>query len=549
MRKGRKYVVALAAALFVSAMPTTAFGDVILYSPSKTSTVDKGTEKTSELSEAFETVKTLIESGKMTMEEIREMGPGYAAALEEYSDQMADTLGIGLQEALEEEKNADFNGPTVTKVNLSQVYHEEYKTYELSMADQYFIYTNVANGGMTHEPVIIDIPANVTYTVEKDGLPYEYVSQQYISANGTYVMKLMGIENKDAPLSEQKEYQATFRFRITDEPPVEESEEAAENGSSVSGSGNPLWSDTPVSSDIPVLGVPETEPVIEIEPETIAPVDEKEPETEAEPETEPVITPGNQELMEREQAFELATGNYRITMENGMQLISSVPEGYIGSGTVTLSVSEGDAVVTKLYRNDEPVDFVNEGTVTELGRYRVDMDGCSYFFTLADKVSQMEYYPAPAGMEFTEVRFNNEVMTLASGQYAEMPEDGIYTFVMNGENGERYEVILEKDTVAPEMNVSVAKSTAAIQYLSDDIKTIELVKDGKLVSGFGGTSITDPGKYTLTIYDGAGNSTSASFQLKYQVNMYGILAVVLIILAVAGIGAFVVYTKKNTKVR
>ena len=41
----------------------------------------------------------------------------------------------------------------------------------------------------------------------------------------------------------------------------------------------------------------------------------------------------------------------------------------------------------------------------------------------------------------------------------------------------------------------------------------------------------------------------ASFNLKYRVNIYGVLAVALVILSIAGIGAFVVYTKKNTKVR
>ena len=75
------------------------------------------------------------------------------------------------------------------------------------------------------------------------------------------------------------------------------------------------------------------------------------------------------------------------------------------------------------------------------------------------------------------------------------------------------------------------------------------MRNGEPVSGFNSTSVTDPGNYTLTVSDKAGNSTSASFNLKYRVNIYGVLAVALVILSIAGIGAFVVYTKKNTKVR
>lgn len=543
MRKGRKFAAVLAAALFVSAVPVTAFGAVIQYSPSKTSTVDSSKYAESELSEAVDTVKTLIESGKMTVDEIKNLGPGFAAAFEEYSARLSGSLGVGLNEALEEEEDTSFNGPTVNKVELGQIYHDEYKTYELSMAGQYFLYANVGNGGITHEPVMIDIPANVSYTVEKDGLPYEYVSKTYISAKGTYVMTLMGIENKDAPLSEQKEYQATFRFRIQDAPPVEESEADPQN----TGAAGAITS----SSGAPAIVIPETTAPAETEP-AVEPTEESKEavaEPESKSESEPEVVPGTTGLVEREQHLELATGNYIVTLENGKKLTTSVPEGYVGTGSVYLSVAEGDAVMTNLYRNDEQIEFVNGDSVTEYGRYRVDVDGYSYFFTLAYEVGQMEYYPAPAGLEFVEVRLDDELIALESSRYAAMKEDGTYSFVMTGDEGERFEVILVKDTVAPEINVTTEKSAATVQYLSNDIETIELVKDGKVVPGFSGTSIAEPGKYTLTVYDKAGNSTSASFSLKYQVNIYGILAVFLVILAAAGIGAFVVYTKKNTKVR
>jgi len=534
MRKGRRFAAALMAALFVSAVPVTAFGAVIKYSPDTTGT-------TSEKDKVLSEVKDLIESGKVTLEEIEKMGPGYTAALQEFAKEMEENLGVGLMDALEEEQDTGFNGPTVTKVSLSQVYHEAYKTYELSMADKYFLYANVGNGGMTHEPVTIDIPANVSYTMEKDGLPYEYVSQQYIYAKGTYVMNLMGVENKNAPLSEQKEYQATFRFRIQDPPPVEESEAAEET---TSGSESDLIFG---NTDIPVIGIPETQPAETEEAET-KPAEESEA-AEGGSDSESAAAPDVPAVVEREQNYEPTTGNYIVTLENGKKLNASVPEGYIGSGSVYLKVSEGDAITTKLYRNDQLVDFVNDSAVTEYGRYRVDVDGCSYFFTLAYEVGQMEYYPAPAGMDFTEASLNGEAISLTSDQYVEMKEDGTYAIVMSGDHGERFEVTLIKDTVAPEMIVTASKSAAEIQYLSNDIASLELVRNGELVSGFNSTSVTEPGKYTLTIMDKAGNSSTASFTLKYQVNLYGVLAVVLVIAAIAGLGGFVVYTKKNTKVR
>ncbi len=102
-------------------------------------------------------------------------------------------------------------GPYVEQVTLQERYHEEYKVYEESMADLFFFYASVGNGGITHEAVTLDIPQNISYTMEMDGLPYAYQSGQPVGAYGTYVVRLTGIEDETVPFYEQKEYRAVFR--------------------------------------------------------------------------------------------------------------------------------------------------------------------------------------------------------------------------------------------------------------------------------------------------------------------------------------------------
>jgi len=114
--------------------------------------------------------------------------------------------------------------PEVKKVDLKETYHELYDVYEESIAGEFFIYANVANGGLTHEPVVIDIPTNIIYTMEKDGVPHAYQSKTQIAPKGTYVLRLTAVANPERPFSEQSEYQSVFRFRIEDEPPVQETE-------------------------------------------------------------------------------------------------------------------------------------------------------------------------------------------------------------------------------------------------------------------------------------------------------------------------------------
>ena len=185
MRTGRKWAIALASALMVSTVSVSSYGAVITYTSKYSDSNPSGQEKE------------------------EKVGPGYEEP-EETMEQIEETT--------------EFAGPGVTKVSLSERYHEDYKIYEESIEDLFFIYTNVANGGITDEAVSIDIPSNILYTMEKDGMEMGYISGQKLWARGTYVLRMTAVENPELPLSEQKEYRTVFRFRIQDKPPETETE-------------------------------------------------------------------------------------------------------------------------------------------------------------------------------------------------------------------------------------------------------------------------------------------------------------------------------------
>ena len=564
MKKGRKLMAALTASVLLASIPVTTFGAVVKFPESMTELADKTNLKDLD-------VEDLIKSGRMTLEQIQNMGPGYA-------EEIAKTYGTNVVEGLAEALNVDsgFKGPVVGQTNLTEIYHEKYKTYEESLAGIFFLYSNVGNGGITHEPVVVDIPANLSYVMEKDGLPIPYISREYIYEKGTYVLKLTGIENPDLPLSEQVEYKATFRFRIQDEPPVEETEAPAGvqefasavlngGGSSIgetvsggSSGSSSMWDNMTGVLDLSGKDQAESSDKNSAEPETKEDsVNETEPakepeisenkESDAASETAPVQIPQKEEQL-RTQTFDPATGNYVMTLENGKQITTSVPEGFVGNTPVYLSVSEGDAVAVKLFKNDEQVSFINNEAVAEIGRYRLELDGDSYFFTIASQVSGMDYYPAPAGMKFTEVRWNEEILELRSDQYAPMKEEGTYVFSMVDQDRNRTEVVLVKDETAPVVNVMVNGSTAAIRYGSDDIESIVLYQNGEMVS-FNGSSLQTPGNYHLVVTDGAGNETAVDFALTYRINGFGIAAILLIIATIIGGVVFAVITKRKVKVR
>lgn len=366
MKISRKFVLLLMVAILSLALSISAYAKVITYTPDNTAT------KTT-------TERTVSVSSK--------------------SVKGSNNSGPGAEPTIQMEEEVVFTGPSVKKVSLSETYHELYDTYEEAIADTYFLYANVSNGGLTHEPVAVDIPANVEYSMEKDGLPVSYVSRQFVSEKGTYVLRLTAVEDPNLPFSEQTEYQALFRFRIQDEPP-----KAAEETTSVSSgsTGGAIWDNPAINvipSDVQVdvsklleeTTQAETEAVVvettpaetpaetETVPEETTPVETSAAiETEA-VETEPAKTEPTAESSAaasgtRQQTFHPETGLYTIVLENGMQMMINVEDGYKGEGPVEFTVAEEDLSMTALYRGNDRITLNNNSrTITDHGKYKIAM--------------------------------------------------------------------------------------------------------------------------------------------------------------------------------
>ncbi len=515
-----------------------------------------------------------------------------------------DYSGPGIVSSTDDEvKN---QGPTVKTVTLGESYHEEFGVYEESLNDQFFIYSNVSNGGITDRQVTVDIPANVSYVMELNGQEIPYVSGQPLGERGTYVLRMSVVINPSAPLSKQEEYNSTFRFRIQERLPESQRTDGGQissdgtltvNGSDgigwgqsgIGGSGNSGGSSQgsfgtglingingTIGNDRPDTGESEAASESETHTET-APAEEEEaipgeggPEQEetgteetsgygeaadeaaandgpGEPQETPAAAEGNFIGGIREQLYIPDQKCYLVTMENGRDFISSVPSGYIGPGPVELVLAEGEEC--SLYLNDEQIEYIKGNSQVDAGAYRLSLDGQEFSFIIASSMSRMDLYPAPLGMAFDQVYLDDEPIKLVSDQYVSMSQDGTYQFVLAGEDGHTMEFTLKKDTKAPSVAVSVKGGIASIQYLSDDISSITLEKDGKAVNGFSGYQVNKPGAYRLVVADQAGNVGTARFTLRYQINRYGVAAVALIILIIAGAVVFVLHVKRTIKIR
>jgi hypothetical protein len=136
------------------------------------------------------------------------------------SDKDDEKKGPGAASAdIKIEDNYKVDGPNVEEITLSETYYEDFGVYSESIGGYYFFYTNVGNNGMTDQPVSVDLPANLVYTVQKDGVTIPYTSKQTVSEMGTYLFKITAVKNPEKPLAEQTIYTTTYNFRIQQKLP------------------------------------------------------------------------------------------------------------------------------------------------------------------------------------------------------------------------------------------------------------------------------------------------------------------------------------------
>ena len=466
------------------------------------------------------------------------------------------------------EDNKEAKGPSVEILPLSENQYEDYGVYAESMGGYASFYATVGNNGITDQPVKVDFPKNLTYTLEKDGAPMDYVNTQALSETGTYQFKVQLIANPDRPLSEQTIYQSNFIFRI--QPKIA----AAENGETASGSSSQgaSWSASdgwsalfggtgesaaPSSADRSEVAADETsadsqegaaDGLLSGVPDELGSIlddlnGEDEPE-DTDGGTEPAAT-----MVDLSEEAKKADAI-------GELLQISVPNGMLVNGSVTMDedeLSQEAARITVLKDGNE-YSIPADGQFDESGRYTLLYVGngeekpVTYsFWILPEAIQDGITYTVPQEVSLTALMKADTALPVSqfrdvSGmECLELSEEGDYSLLMQDESGKTYTAAFLIDRTPPEVSVEKGNGTATISYDPSDVAKIVL-KSGEDEQVYTSLEKIDrPGSYTLEVYDEAGNKTSLSFKISKNVNLAGVAAVLLLI---ALIGAGIVFIRR-----
>ncbi len=503
-------------------------------------------------------------------------------------------------------------GPTVVESTLAQTYHSDYKTYELSVDNRWFFYANVGNGEITDQPVRLEIPGGITYTAEKDGEAYALNASVPVTEYGTYVLTLTMTEDGTRPFSEQRIYKATFRFRIQDKPEetapaggLDSFGETAGSGSGstgsggmsldealaiVSGAGYSVGSGTEEESsaaqgpddELPPPEEPSEEESLEesgnseeTEGSASAGImgdDGRVDEETLDAAIDALIGPGYGDGQTGdfsgptglESGYDPSTGYYKHTLASGAAFYTNVANGMACTNPVTLltndeisfrALKDGTeaayTVGTPITEPGSYVFFPSQDTSVYASTYYGRTEPVFTFRILGSVVRDLGVYDAPEGAEITGVTCNGEEAdpSWLHGSWAYLGEDGQYTVELETEAGPE-QVSFLRDTAAPVFQVQTTKSEALITYADSDAVTCEVMRGKELVhSGALVGAVAEPGSYTLTVYDAAGNHRSASFKLSYRMNTGAIVAVLLVLVLILAGVIFVRNISRQMRVR
>ncbi len=476
-------------------------------------------------------------------------------------------------------------GVELVDVSLSNNYNDTYKLYELGINNRWYFYSTVDNGGMTSDPVKMDIPKNISYAVEKDGAGIAYTSGKEIKALGTYVFTVWVQDGNTV-------YRSFFRFRIME--PVEEEnteEETSTQGESQGEEGTAGVEDQTAATEgesTTAVDFGDGSQYEDLTEEEIAAL-EKAIEN---GEEDDILNPdgtlnqealdalarealGDSELPHTEEGiseatglssgYDASTGYYRHDLKNGMCFYTDVPNGMITNSKVTLLTR--DDLNFSIYRDGEAIEYKEGDGIYEEGSYTVVISAEDVIFyeayqdrlpefhfrIIENPVRDLSIVNAPEGFTIREVWKDDmtaDGIKMIGDKAVWLREDGKYTIAFSSDIAD-IETQFTLDRTSSRFEVFTEKNLAQLGFYSEDQSRCVIYRNGDLYQERDDVlyKITQAGEYDYYVFDVAGNMSYAHFTVKYGMNLGAIIAILAVVLMGIGIYVYVRWLNRHVRVR
>ena len=248
-------------------------------------------------------------------------------------------------------------------------------------------------------------------------------------------------------------------------------------------------------------------------------------------------------------SYDTSSDQYIINLDNG-QVKSSVADGMITNNIVSI---EADSLTEiSLYKDGEVAETTDLSKINELGNYvLLYREKKVLEFKIIGEYSNLEFFYVPKGFYVKEVLIDGEPAEYEL-DVVPMTAEGLYevTYVCEATN-RIYSFQTHVDRTAPVLTLEELDKKGRAKGpvdLSDREagSYVKVVLDGKEVDEQ--DVLTQSGKYTVTIYDLAGNYTTYNFTIMLYFNLSSTVFMLLILAVVIGVVVYIVVSAKMLRV-
>lgn len=219
-----------------------------------------------------------------------------------------------------------------------------------------------------------------------------------------------------------------------------------------------------------------------------------------------------------------------FVIDLGVDYTLSVPSGAVTTGRVTLT--QGEPLDISATLDGEPY---SGSTYSELGMYELiltDELGNSVtvcFVIVATRVQSLSL-ALPIGTIAIGALKDELAYGLTDSSSLVFSESGAYVVTLDC-GGITHAFTVTVDNTPPSVELKKEKNTVKIVSVDKSAYTLTLTKDGQSVDCRVGQTLSDCGKYVLTVIDDLGNVITYEFEIKYRLNIWAIVAILVGVVA------------------
>ena len=269
-----------------------------------------------------------------------------------------------------------------------------------------------------------------------------------------------------------------------------------------------------------------------------------------------VSTLSNRKLINEKMYFDFSRGEFAYPLDNGLaEVYSNAADGMILTEPVRVSIPDGYSILVYCdgVLQDTSMEYRSKGGYSVIAIVNNDQVEVFTFRIVGSKTGAVSMYKMPSYFRVDSVYLNGEEQAHTRTE-VEMEKEGYYEITYRCERTDiRYSLNVTVDHTPPQVVFEGidddGKARGPVSWTGlDESDVLRVFRDGGEFL-HEGNRLTQSGRYEVIVTDEAGNTVDRQFTILIYLDKNGFIFVGIIALVIGGLVGYLIWHRKNMKVR